>query len=219
MTTTTRQPTHAPTTDQGPGTRRRLLDAAAELFATRGYRNVAIRDICEQACANIAAVNYHFGGKDNLHLAAMQHARQRALKEDAQQAGPTQTGPLPPAEKLRRHLHAMFARAFADGPAGWYMQMVLRELADPTPAMPYAIDENIAPYHRKLQAIVGQLMQQDPDTDAVKDTAAAILATALYYHTCRPVMQQLRPGFVFNAPTAERLADQITNMALTGIAG
>ncbi|MFN3166447.1 MAG: CerR family C-terminal domain-containing protein [Phycisphaeraceae bacterium] len=225
MTTTTAtdrdrvstQATDTANADQGPGTRRRLLDAAAELFATHGYRGVAVRDICEQACANIAAVNYHFGGKDKLHRAAMEHARRRALQENPGPAGPKPAGPLPPAERLRRHLRAMLTRAFAQGPAGWHARMVLREMVEPTPALRAAVQENLAPYQRKLEAIVGQLMQQDPDTDAVRDAADAVLAAAVYYQTCRPAIKHLRPGLTFDQQTAERLTDQLTSMVLNGI--
>ena len=52
-------------------TRARLLYAAARLFAERGYARVTVRDICKKARANVAAVNYHFGGKDGLYRAVM----------------------------------------------------------------------------------------------------------------------------------------------------
>ena len=206
--------THA---DQREGTRRRLLDAAAELFATRGYRNVAVRDICEAAVANVAAVNYHFGGKDKLHLAAIDHARQRALQEDPMPAGPKPAGPLAPEQKLRRYLRAMLGRAFATGPVGWYMQIVLREMVDPTPALKHALDEHLGPHQRRLEAIIGQVLGLDPDTDRVKDTAAAVLATAIYYHSCRPAVEHLRPEFEFNQPAADRLTDLLVSMVLGGV--
>ena len=211
-------PPNDSTSDKGPGTRRRLLDTAAELFASRGYRNVAVRDICEQACANIAAVNYHFGGKDKLHLAAIDHARTRSLQEDPTPAGPKPAGPMTAETKLRRHLRAMLGRAFATGPAGWYMQIVLREMVDPTPALRHALDENIGPHQRRLEAIVGQVISEDPDSDRVKDVSAAILATAIYYHSCRPAVEHLRPDFEFNQDTADRLADTIMSMVLGGVA-
>jgi AcrR family transcriptional regulator len=204
------------TSDKGPGTRRRLLDAAAELFATKGYRNVAVRDICEAAVANVAAVNYHFGGKDKLHIAAIDHARTRALQEDPTPAGPKPDGPLTPELKLRRHLRAMLGRAFATGPAGWYMQIVLREMVDPTPALRCALDDHLGPHQRRLEAIVGQVLGQDPDSDPVKDTAAAILATAIYYHSCRPAIEHLRPGFEYNHEAADRLTDRLMLMVLSG---
>ena len=199
-------------------TENRLLDAAAELFAVRGYASVTIRDISDKAGANIAAVNYHFGSKEQLHALAMEHARQRALKEDPYPAGPPPAGPLTPERKLRRHLRAMLGRAFATGPAGWYMQIVLREMVDPTPALKQTIDANIAPHQRKLEGIVGQIMHEDPDTEPVKDVAAALLATAIFYHSCRPAVEHMRPGFKFDQDTAERLTARIVAMVLNGVA-
>ena len=57
--------------DQPTETRERLLDAAETLFADRGFEAVSLRDITSQAEANVAAVNYHFGGKENLINAVM----------------------------------------------------------------------------------------------------------------------------------------------------
>ncbi|HUO95303.1 MAG TPA: TetR family transcriptional regulator [Steroidobacteraceae bacterium] len=47
----------------GRPAKERLLDAAERLFAQRGYHGVSIRDITEAAGADVALVNYHFGGK------------------------------------------------------------------------------------------------------------------------------------------------------------
>jgi AcrR family transcriptional regulator len=48
-------------------TRDRILDAAEELFATRGYHGVSIRDITEAAGVQLALANYHFGSKSRLY--------------------------------------------------------------------------------------------------------------------------------------------------------
>ena len=45
----------------------RLLDAAECLFAAHGYEGASIRDITAVAKCNVAAVNYHFAGKQNLY--------------------------------------------------------------------------------------------------------------------------------------------------------
>jgi AcrR family transcriptional regulator len=47
-------------------TQDRLLDAAESLFAARGFEDVSIRDLAAAAAVNVAAVNYHFQGKENL---------------------------------------------------------------------------------------------------------------------------------------------------------
>src|SRR5438552_4171288 len=54
--------------------RKRLLVAAEELFAERGLVSVSVRDLAERAKANIAAVNYYFGSKENLYLETMRYS-------------------------------------------------------------------------------------------------------------------------------------------------
>ncbi len=49
-----------------PGPKQRLLDAAEQLFAERGFEAVSVRDITKQSQANVAAVNYHFGSREQL---------------------------------------------------------------------------------------------------------------------------------------------------------
>ena len=46
--------------------KQRLLEAAEMLFAERGFDRVSVRDIIGQSGQNVAAVNYHFGDRENL---------------------------------------------------------------------------------------------------------------------------------------------------------
>src|SRR5260370_9887519 len=43
-----------------------ILAAAERLYADRGFGDVTLRDIVAEANVNLAAVNYHFGSKDEL---------------------------------------------------------------------------------------------------------------------------------------------------------
>ena len=47
-------------------TKDRILYAAEELFAQQGFASTSLRQVTSRADVNIAAVNYHFGSKDNL---------------------------------------------------------------------------------------------------------------------------------------------------------
>ncbi|NHZ72989.1 MAG: CerR family C-terminal domain-containing protein [Nitrospirae bacterium] len=51
-------------------TRKRILLAAQKLFSERGFEATSVRDITTEAVCNVASVNYHFGGKENLYLEA-----------------------------------------------------------------------------------------------------------------------------------------------------
>jgi AcrR family transcriptional regulator len=53
------------------GAKLRLVEAAEELFAERGFEAVSVRDITKRAGMNIASINYHFGSRDGLVAGVM----------------------------------------------------------------------------------------------------------------------------------------------------
>lgn len=46
----------------------KILLAAKRLFAKQGFDGTSVRQICEEAGANVALVSYHFHGKENLFV-------------------------------------------------------------------------------------------------------------------------------------------------------
>ena len=52
----------------------RILDAAEQLFAEKGFAETSLRLITSKAGVNLAAVNYHFGSKKALIHAVDLHA-------------------------------------------------------------------------------------------------------------------------------------------------
>ena len=55
----------------GPDTKTTILDAAEALFAEQGYDAASLRELTKRAGVNLAAVNYHFGGKEKLAMAVL----------------------------------------------------------------------------------------------------------------------------------------------------
>ena len=55
-------------TDDTPS---RLLDAAETLFLDHGFDGTTLRMVTALASANVAAVNYHFGDKEELFQAML----------------------------------------------------------------------------------------------------------------------------------------------------
>ncbi len=49
-----------------PDTRDRLLNTAQRLFAEQGFKATSLRQITQEAEANVASVNYHFGSKEEM---------------------------------------------------------------------------------------------------------------------------------------------------------
>ncbi len=115
-------------------TRDRLLDAAEKLFGAHGFRATSVRDITAQAGCNVAAVNYHFGGKVNLYR-EMFHRRLCALRQQriaSIRKAMLEAGDRADLELLLRAFTGAFLEPHLDESGGrLLMQLVSRELLDP----------------------------------------------------------------------------------------
>ena len=124
-------------------TRDRLLRAAEALFAERGYGNVTVRDICHEARANVAAVNYYFGDKLGLYREVLQTAIDavRATTEAGREAGIGH----PPEEKLRRYI-AVFLRRVLSADHHTVHRLIQRDLGGAA-----SVNEALAPFRRQVE--------------------------------------------------------------------
>jgi AcrR family transcriptional regulator len=111
-------------------TKDRILGAAEELFAQFGFAGTSLRQVTSRADVNIAAVNYHFGSKENLvnevfrrRMDEMSEQRLARLRE-VQESHPGELEPIlaafiQPALALTLDRHGsafvrVLARAYAE---------------------------------------------------------------------------------------------------------
>jgi len=112
-------------------TKDRILGAAEELFAQFGFTGTSLRQVTSRADVNIAAVNYHFGSKENLvnevfrrRMDVMSTRRLDALRNTLE-AAPGQLEPIlaafiEPALAIAQDRHGggafirVIARAYAE---------------------------------------------------------------------------------------------------------
>jgi AcrR family transcriptional regulator len=147
----------APPSDRGRATRDRLLDAAEQLFAERGFEGTSMRAVTQAAGASVSAANYHFGSKQALLHATLQRTidpinrrrieRLSALEREARGA------PLALEVILDAFLRPAFeARAeSADAPAR-YRQVAARIFSDPP--------EIVAELRRELfESVMGRFIE------------------------------------------------------------
>jgi AcrR family transcriptional regulator len=111
----------------------RLLDAAEMLFCEKGFEGTSIRDITSEAGCNVAAVNYHFGGKEKLyfevfhrHLTALRDARIAGINKVMSQSDGEIT-----LEQLLRAFAMAFVEPLLDESRGRrLMKLMIREMLD-----------------------------------------------------------------------------------------
>lgn len=110
-------------------TKDRILDAAEELFAERGYYGVSIRDITRHAGVELALANYHFGPKEDLfrHVIGRRAEENSRRQMDSLARAHEAAGDRPPGIEalVRAFCEPMFERTMRGGP-GWkhYLQLL-----------------------------------------------------------------------------------------------
>ncbi|MEN9574245.1 MAG: hypothetical protein RL514_2100 [Verrucomicrobiota bacterium] len=193
-------------------TRQALLEAGGAVFAAVGFHNATVREICRQAGANIAAVNYHFGDKEALYREVLAYFQTRAY-----QKFPLDLGLAPGADapaRLRAFVHAFLLRIFDHSSDAWHGQLIAREMVDPTSALDAIVVERIRPQAQHLARIVAELLGGQPDSELVRLYAFSVVSQCLFYSHCQPVVIRLFPEQEFSPAEIERLADHITRFSL-----
>jgi len=197
-------------------TRQELLKAAMEVFAERGFRNATIREICQRAGANIAAVNYHFGDKESLYAVVVKEAYRLAEEKYPPEFS------LPPRPTAEQRLHA-FVRSFllrtlSEGPHAYHGKLLARELVEPSPALDSMVEENLLPMASGLFAIVRDLLGRKASQELVRNCGLSVASQIVFYHHCQPVLKRMFPDLKnYTEAEIERLAGHITDFSLAAI--
>jgi TetR/AcrR family transcriptional regulator, regulator of cefoperazone and chloramphenicol sensitivity len=198
--------------DQDP-TKVRLIEAAGEEFAGKGFDATRIRTICDRAGANVAAVNYHFGDKEQLYVETVLDAHRCGMELSADDAAVA----AGPAEQLRCFIHHFLTRVLAiNRPEDWRHRLMLREMLQPTSASDVLVRESIRPHFERLQQVMRQFC---PEADERKLNALSfsVIGQCLHYRMARPVTERLIGPEAFHALDLDFLTDHITSFCLAAL--
>lgn len=195
-------------------TKRRLLEAAGEVFAAKGRDHATVRDILKQAgMRNTAAVNYYFETKESLYEAVLRHAFKNGL-EDLPRPG---WGPaVPPEAKLRFLVRAMASHMLEDRHE-WHMQLLTRELSAPSEAGKALVRDFIRPIYEVLWGILRDLIGPDVPEEKVHLFGFSIIGQIFYQKLGRSVLPLVVGAAEFATYTPELLADHITDFSLAAL--
>lgn len=196
-------------------TRRQLLEAAGEVFAEVGFRAATVRQICQRANANIAAVNYHFGDKEELYRAVLKDSYHAAIAKYPPDFGlpPRAT----PEQRLRAFIHSFLLRVFSDAPSARHGKLMAREMIEPTGALDSIVKDGIRPMSAVMMSIVDDLLGRKTSEKTKRLCAMSIVSQVLFYHHCRPVVLRLFPEMKFDEKTIGELTDHITGFSLAAL--
>ena len=199
-------------------TRERILDTAEVLFAQKGYRAVSVREITSAAECNLAAVNYHFGNKENLYLEVFRSRwvpRAMRVRESFRKSLARQ-GSLSEAKVVRA-----LAQAFVDGPLSdderlRHSQLMTREMTQPTKAFKHVAEQVIQPFFKEVSDQLDTVLSNKVGEEQMLLNIFSIFAMVLYFNFARVAVSRLM-GREYDPALRALLVEHITQFSLRGL--
>ncbi len=197
-------------------TRERLITAARGLFVERGFEHVSVRDICQAAKANVAAVNYHFGDKLGLYREVVQQAIVAVRDVTELSLGPMAGASA--EDRLRHYIQTFLPRvAKPADDRQWIGKLLNHEMSAPTPMAPTIFAEAIMPRLLRLRDVIVEMLDCDPEDPRVAHCVTSVQALCLFYRP-DPFRSAVVPGWApVSAAAVAALADHIAHFSLAGI--
>lgn len=202
-------------TDAASDPRVRILSAAGQEFAERGYEAATVRDICSAAGVNVAAVNYYFGDKHRLYIESVKHAHAERLRQVPQ---PEWAPGTPAPVKLRDFVGSMLDRMLGGDQPPWQVGLMMREILQPTEACRELVEDYIRPHFGILLGILDELVGGGLPMSELRRIGLSIIGQCFLYRAAGDVVAMLVPTDEIEAfHTPQAIAEHVTRFALAAL--
>jgi AcrR family transcriptional regulator len=198
------------------GTKVRLLHAASRIFAAQGPERATIREICAQAKANVAAVNYHFGCKDKLYVAVLQDYLKRERERHPRNEGVTAATPA--QEKLRAYVRSFLLQNLGDGNQEDERlgKLLTQEFIEPSPNFNEIFELHCRPEHDMLLDIIREMLP-GADELTITRSASSIIGQCVLFDFANEAISLMSPDLALRAGNIDSMTDFIIEFSLGGV--
>ena len=153
--------------DAPVATKDRILDAAESLFMEHGFEATTLRSITAAAAVNLAAVNYHFGSKEELFQAVLTRRLDPMNQERLDLLTTLEREAAPRAVTCEQILSAMFVPALKlarDRERGGknFLRLLGRAYADPAPFIRHFLSGQYAEMIARFKAAFAHALPELP---------------------------------------------------------
>jgi AcrR family transcriptional regulator len=201
-----------------------LLEAGLELFGRYGFDGVSTRALAAAACVNLAAIPYHFGGKEGVYLAVVDHlaaAVEGPLSATVAEIDAVLDRSRSRAETaaLLGHLIGTLTRIMlASDQQALRIRFMMREQLQPTAAFERLYARFIEHVHRCVTRLVAALLDADPEAPATILRAHALFGQILGFAVAQATIRR-RMGWKgeFTPAQIEEIAGIIVEMTLASL--
>lgn len=199
-------------------TRDRLLRAAGEEFARVGFQHASVRAICNAAGANVSAVKYHFGSKDELYRAVWAVAAKQMI---ASEPMPRLGDHADPRDVLRAFV-AWFMRLVLTETRThpWAGRLLAHETVTPTPgALDTFVQHCAGPIKDEVARIVRAVVGRPISQKTLADLVFAVIALCVNAKHSREILTKLGHPPPETKAGINRMAKVMAEFAISGLTG
>jgi TetR/AcrR family transcriptional regulator, fatty acid metabolism regulator protein len=161
-----KRPGRPPGTGGADLTRERILDAAADVFADKGYYGAAVDDIVRASDTSKGSFYFHFPNKRGIFTALLDHLTSRLFSRVEQAIG----GEADPVRKLDAALLAAVT-AFAQ------RRRLARLLLVEAAGLGHAMDEHLMAVHERFIALIARHLEEAASLGRIPPVDAQLAAT------------------------------------------
>jgi AcrR family transcriptional regulator len=198
-------------------TREKLLESARILFLERGYEGVSIRDVTEAAGANVASINYHFGGKENLYREVFREMLAERVRETLDKLNAVIAEDKPPKlEKVfRTYVEGVLGQLLVSRDAQNLAKLVSDEMSENGLAAEILVREAAMPIHKVMK---GAILVARPDIPEINASLiiASVFGQMFHFVRARHVIQNTM-GRDYDEEFISLIMDHIVEFSLRGM--
>jgi AcrR family transcriptional regulator len=170
-------------------TRSALVRASLELFGAKGFEATSTREIAAAASANIAAIAYHFGGKEGLRAACADFVV-AAIAEvfvDAEGEAHASETPAAARDALARIASGLIEGIVVRGEARPIVRFVMREMFEPSAAFERLYGA-IGPMHARACALWSRATGAPAESETTRLAVFSLIGQLIYFRLARPAV-------------------------------
>lgn len=197
-------------------TKERLIHAGLEIFGNYGFEAATTRMLAKTAGVNLAAIPYHFGGKEGLYVAVLDTISERIHEALASEREAVHTVVKKKRATRKEMLNALesLVRAFArivisSEVGGQFGPLIMREQMNPTSAFELLYNKRIKPLHLAITTLVARLTGEEPDREKTIIRAHTILGQIVAFRAMRATALRRLDWNTFDAENTETVCSVI----------
>lgn len=201
-------------------TKTALILAAGELFAEHGFDGTSVRAIAEKAGANVAAVNYHFGSKQDLYVATLRHVVRsdtggpvRAFLESATSV----CTPRALHAVIREEALATFRKLSSPDRPQWRLRLLMRAMFEsPSSALDAVIEQTFRPDVGSLMGLARRARPDLPERKLLLWAFSFMGQVSFYMFVREPVLRVLDTA-AYGGEFLEEAADHVADVMVVAL--